>query len=137
MGMSNARNDLVRLASRAGTRLPSARAGYDHDMAKTPKQDLARPQQKDIFSRVQDIGAEMLNKLPDVPGGAKVMEMLNESKARLDEMQRKLRGLDALEQRVAKLERELAKKSSTSKSMTAGKGTTSARKPALAEEPPA
>lgn len=96
-------------------------------MAKTP--------QTDILSRVQGIGAEMLNKLPDVPGGAKAMEILNESKSRLDEMQRKLLGLDALEQRVAKLERELAKRPATGKSMTPRKGTESAR-PAPEAEPP-
>ena len=89
-------------------------------MAKTP--------QKDILSRVQDIGAEMLNKLPEMPGGAKAMEMLNDSRSRLDEMQKKLRGLDALEKRVAKLERELAKKPAARKPAT--------RKPA-AKKPPA
>ncbi|MBA3475514.1 MAG: hypothetical protein H0T10_02020 [Actinobacteria bacterium] len=104
-------------------------------MAKTQQQDTAGTQQKDILSRVQDLGAEMLNRLPDVPGGAKVAEMLNESKSRLDEMQRKLLGLDALEQRVAKLERELAKRPATGKSMTPRKGTESAR-PAPEAEPP-
>ena len=34
--------------------------------------------------------------------------MMNESKARLDEMQKKLRGLDALEKRVATLEKQMA-----------------------------
>ncbi len=110
-------------------------------MAKTQQQDTAGTQQKDILSRVQDLGAEMLNRLPDVPGGAKVAEMLNESKSRLDEMQKKLRGLEALEKRVAKLERELAKKPAAGKA--AGKATarkrttTSARKPATAKKPPA
>ncbi len=96
---------------------------------------MARPrtQQKDILSRVQDLGAEVLNKLPDVPGGSKAMEMLNESKSRLDEMQKKLRGLDALEKRVAKLEKELAKKPAASKPATTRKRTAAARKPATAK----
>ena len=64
--------------------------------------------QNDILSRFTEIGAEALHKLADVPGGAKLVEMMNESKARLDDMQKKLRGLDALEQRVAKLEKQLA-----------------------------
>lgn len=99
---------------------------------------MAKTQQKDIFARVQDIGAEMLNKLPDVPGGAKVMEMMNDSKSRLDEMQKKLRGLEALEKRVEKLERQLATKTpAATKSTTARKRTTSARKPAAAKKPPA
>lgn len=69
---------------------------------------MAKTSQKDILSRVQDLGAEALHKLQDVPGGSKLLDMANETKARMDEMQKKLRGLDALEQRVAKLEKQLA-----------------------------
>jgi len=69
---------------------------------------MAKTQQKDILSRFQDLGAEALHKLQDVPGGAKLMDMANETKARMDDMQKKLRGLDALEKRVAKLEKQLA-----------------------------
>ncbi|HUH15277.1 MAG TPA: hypothetical protein VML35_05285 [Gaiellaceae bacterium] len=69
---------------------------------------MAKTQQKDILSRVQDLGAEALHKLQDVPGGSKLMDMANETKARMDDVQKKLRGLDALEKRVAKLEKQLA-----------------------------
>jgi hypothetical protein len=69
---------------------------------------MSKTQQKDLFSRVTDLGAEALHRLQDVPGGRQVVEMANETKSRLDEMQKKLRGLDALEQRVAKLEQQLA-----------------------------
>jgi uncharacterized small protein (DUF1192 family) len=47
-----------------------------------------------------------------------------------DEIQKKLRGLDELEKRVAKLERELAKKPAT-----AARKRTTARKPAAAKKP--
>ena len=69
--------------------------------------------------------------------------MANETKSRLDEMQKKLRGLDELEKRVvAKLEKQLAeqaKKAPTRarKSSTARKTTSSARKAATARKPPA
>ena len=76
---------------------------------------MAKTQQKDILSRVQDLGAEALNKLTDMPGGGKAMEMLNESKSRLDDVQKKLRGLDELEKRVAKLEKQLATKPAAKK----------------------
>ena len=73
---------------------------------------MSRPRtkapQKDIFSRVTDLGAEALHKLADVPGGSRLVDMANESKTRIDEMQKKLRGLDALEKRVATLEQQLA-----------------------------
>jgi len=91
---------------------------------------MAKTQQKDILSRVQDLGAEALHKLQDVPGGSKLVDMANETRTRLDDVQKKLRGLDALEKRVAKLERELAKK-------PAARKPTTARKPATAKKPPA
>lgn len=90
---------------------------------------MAKTQQKDILSRVQDIGAEALHKLAEVPGGSKLVDMANETRTRLDEMQKKLRGLEALEKRIAKLERELAKKSSDKP--------TSARKRTTPKKPPA
>ena len=92
---------------------------------------MAKTQQKDIFSRVQDLGAEALNKLAEVPGGSKLVDMANETRTRLDDVQKKLRGLDELEKRVAKLERELAKKPATARRRT------TARKPAAAKKPPA
>lgn len=90
---------------------------------------MARPrttaQQKDILSRVTDLGTEALHKLADVPGGSRLVEMANESKSRLDDVQKRLRGLDALEKRVEKLERQLA---AQTKKPAAPK--TTARKPA-------
>ena len=86
---------------------------------------MAKTQQKDILSRMQDLGNEALQKLADVPGGSKLVDMANETRTRLDEMQKKLRGLDELEKRVAKLERELAKQPATAR-----RRTTTARKPA-------
>ena len=87
---------------------------------------MAKTQQKDILSRVQDLGAEALSKLADVPGGSKLVDMANDTRTRLDDMQKKLRGLDELEKRVAKLERELAKKPAAG-STTARKRATPAR----------
>ncbi len=97
---------------------------------------MAKTQQKDILTRVQDLGSEALHKLAEVPGGSKLMDMANETRTRLDDVQKKLRGLDALEKRVAKLEQELAKKPAASKT-TASKRRTSARKPATPKKPPA
>jgi hypothetical protein len=100
---------------------------------------MAKTQQKDILTRFQDLGAEALHRLQDVPGGSKLVEAVNETKTRLDEMQKKLRGLDELEKRVAKLEKQLAaesKKAPARKSSTARKAS-SARKPQTAPKPPA
>jgi hypothetical protein len=92
--------------------------------------------QKDILSRVTDLGSEALHRLADVPGGNRVLELANDSKTRLDEMQKKLRGLDELEKRVTRLEKQLAankpaaaKKPAARKS-TPAKSATAAKKPA-------
>lgn len=107
----------------------------------------SRTPQKDILSRVTDLGSEALHRLSDIPGGARVVELANESKTRLDDMQKKLRGLDALEKRVAKLERQLSAatakrpKTSTAPKTTARKTATTrkttARKPSTPKKPPA
>ena len=69
---------------------------------------MARASQpKDILARVQDLGEEALHKLAEVPGGSKLLEMANQSRTRLDEMQKRLRGLDVLEERVDALERKI------------------------------
>jgi uncharacterized membrane protein YccC len=91
-----------------------------------------KPQQKDILSRVTDLGSEALHRLADVPGGSRLLEMANESKSRLDEVQKRLRGLDALEKRVEKLERQLA---GQSKPRTTPAKKPAARKPATAKNP--
>ena len=93
---------------------------------------MAKTQQKDILARFQDIGTEALNKLQDVPGGSRLVDVANETKARLDEMQKKLRGLDELEKRVAALEKQLG---TTAKKPAAKKPTAS--KPATPKKPPA
>lgn len=87
--------------------------------------------QKDLLTQVRDLGAEAWQKLSDVPGGSKLVDFANETRTRLDEMQKKLRGLDELEQRVAKLEEQLAGQAGTA----AAPKPAAARKPATAQEP--
>ena len=96
-------------------------------MAKT-----STTKQNDILARFTELGHEALNKLSDVPGGSRLVDMANESKARLDEMQKKLRGLDALEARVAALEKQLG---TTAKKPAAKKP--GASKPTTPKKPPA
>jgi uncharacterized protein involved in exopolysaccharide biosynthesis len=92
---------------------------------------MAKNPQKDILSRFADFGEEALQKLPGVPGGNRLLDVVNQSKTRLDDVQKRLRGLDVLEQRVDELERRLAELE-----QPAAKRKTAARKPA-AKKPPA
>jgi len=96
-------------------------------MAKNPQ---------DFISRFADLGEEALQKLPNVPGGNKLMDMVNQSRTRLDEMQKRLRGLDVLEQRVDELERRLAELESSATTRKAATKKPAASKPAVAKKPP-
>ena len=93
-------------------------------------------QPKDILARVQDLGEEALHKLAEAPGGARLLEMANQSRTRLDEMQKKLRGLDVLEERVDALEKRLDALTKKPAARKPAAKKPAARKPA-AKKPPA
>ena len=63
---------------------------------------------KDFVARLADAGEEALQRLADLPGGQRAVTAFNDLRARVDELGKKVRGIDALEERVAKLEKELA-----------------------------
>ena len=101
---------------------------------------MAKTQQKDLLSQFRDLGSEALHRLQDVPGGSKLVEVANDTRTRLDEMQKKLRGLDELEKRVAKLERQVAAQAATSATTarkTTARKTTTARRATTPKNPPA
>ena len=89
---------------------------------------MAKTSQKDILARVQDLGEEALHKLTEVPGGSRLVDMANQTRTRLDEMQKRIRGLEKLERRVEQLEQQVAALS---------KKTPAARKPTTPKKPPA
>ena len=73
-------------------------------------------QEKDLVSRLAEAGEEALQRLSDLPGGQKAAQMLNDLRARVDELGKKVRGFEGLEARIAKLEKDVAalKKGQTS-----------------------
>ena len=64
--------------------------------------------EKDFVTRLADAGEEALQRIADLPGGQKALTAYNDLKTRVDELGKKVRGIDALEERVAKLEKEIA-----------------------------
>jgi uncharacterized small protein (DUF1192 family) len=62
----------------------------------------------DVITRLAGKGEEAIKRLADLPGGQRALEAFNELKVRVDDLSRKVRGVDELEQRVTKLEKELA-----------------------------
>ena len=89
--------------------------------------------QKDILARFQDLGEEALQKLSEVPGGSRLVDMANQTKTRLDDMQKRIRGLEKLERRVKQLEQQVAALSKPS----APRKKPAARKPTTPNKPPA
>jgi uncharacterized protein involved in exopolysaccharide biosynthesis len=70
----------------------------------------------DLFSRLADLTEEAKQRLSDAPGGDRVLNALNAMRDRVDELQKRVRGLEDLEKRLTALERKVDKlaKSSTS-----------------------
>jgi hypothetical protein len=64
--------------------------------------------EKDLVTRLADAGEDALQRLTELPGGKRALGTFNDLRTRVDELSKKVRGIDALEARVSKLERELA-----------------------------
>jgi hypothetical protein len=84
----------------------------------TTSSSSAKPGEKDLMTRLADAGEEALQRLAELPGGQRALTAANDLRTRVDDLGKKVRGIDALEARVAKLEKELAtlKKSKTASS---------------------
>jgi hypothetical protein len=67
----------------------------------------AKPE-KDFVTRLADAGEEALQRLADLPGGQKALTAMNDLRARVDDLTKKVRGIDALEARIVKLEKDVA-----------------------------
>ena len=77
----------------------------------TTKNDTAKSEATkadDVIARLAGKGEEAIRRLADLPGGQRALEAFNDLKLRVDDLSKKVRGIDELEKRVAKLEKELA-----------------------------
>jgi hypothetical protein len=63
--------------------------------------------ERDFVARLADAGEEALQRLSELPGGQKALTAVNDLRTRVDDLAKKVRGIDALEVRVAKLEKEV------------------------------
>jgi uncharacterized protein involved in exopolysaccharide biosynthesis len=66
-----------------------------------------RPE-KDLVGRLADAGEEALQRLTELPGGQRALTAFNDLRSRVDELTKRVRGIEELEARVAVLEREVA-----------------------------
>jgi outer membrane murein-binding lipoprotein Lpp len=66
------------------------------------------PTNDDLIGKLAGKGEQAVQRLADLPGGTRALKAFNDLKLRVDDLSRKVRGIDALEARVAKLEKDLA-----------------------------
>lgn len=81
---------------------------------------MAQTKQKNLVERLADVGEDALQRIGSAPGGDKVLNAVNAMRERLDDLQKRVRGLENLDKRLAAVERRLDK--------LEGKGKTPARK---------
>lgn len=82
----------------------------------------------DLMSKLAELSEEAIHRLQEAPGGDRVVGAMNAMRDRLDEMQRRVRGIDELERRLSALERKVDKLAKAS-------GGSTPRRPAKPEKP--
>jgi len=78
------------------------------------KTDTKATGDKDIVTRLADAGEDALQRIAELPGGQRALNAFNDLRARVDDMGKKVRGIDALEARIAKLEKQVSELKRTS-----------------------
>ena len=85
---------------------------------------MAGARKNDLFGKLADLGEEAKQRLSDAPGGDRLVAALNSTRERVEELQKRVRGLEDLEKRLAAVERKvekLGKSSGSSGKATAAK----------------
>jgi outer membrane murein-binding lipoprotein Lpp len=62
----------------------------------------------DVIARLADKGEQAISRIGELPGGARALKAFNDLRLRVDELSKRVRGIDELEKRVAKLEKDVA-----------------------------
>lgn len=68
---------------------------------------------KDLLTKLADAGEDALSRLTEAPGIDRMTAFATSTKDRLDELTRRVRGIEQLESRLAKLEKQVAALSGT------------------------
>jgi hypothetical protein len=84
---------------------------------------MAGTRRNDLLGRLADMSEEAIQRLSDAPGADKLLGAMNALRDRTDELQKRVRGLESLETRLAALERKVDKLGGTAKSTTTRKST--------------
>ena len=84
---------------------------------------MADEKRTDLLGKLAELSEEAIQRLQDAPGGDRVVGTMNAMKDRLDELQRRVRGVDELETRLSALERKVEKLAKDAGSSTAQRAT--------------
>ena len=68
---------------------------------------MAGTRKNDLLGRLADMGEDALQRLSDAPGADKILGAMNTLRDRTDDLQKRVRGLENLEQRLAAVERKV------------------------------
>jgi phage shock protein A len=80
---------------------------------------VAEPKRNDLLGRLAELSEEAVQRLQEAPGGDRVIGTMNAMRDRVDELQKRVRGIDELERRLSALERKVEKLSKDSSSAPA------------------
>jgi uncharacterized protein involved in exopolysaccharide biosynthesis len=70
---------------------------------------MAGARRTDLLGKLADLSEEAIQRLSDAPGADRALGALNALRDRMDELQKRVRGLEDLEKRLAALERKVDK----------------------------
>ena len=70
---------------------------------------VARPRQRNLVERLADVGEEAIQRIGTAPGADRLLGAVNTMRDRVDDLQKRVRGVEALEKRLASVERRLDK----------------------------
>lgn len=83
-------------------------------------------QRTDLVSKLTDAGEEAINRLQEAPGADRLLAAATNMRDRVDELTKKVRGIEAMERRLRELEHRVDKLSGGAK-QTASQGRTAAQ----------
>jgi DNA repair ATPase RecN len=86
--------------------------------------------QKSLVTRLADVGEEAIQRLGGAPGGDRLVGAVNTLRSRMDEMQKRLRGLDDIQERLESVEERLDKLEGKTSSSASTRSTSRTKKSA-------
>ena len=93
---------------------------------------------QNLLGKLADAGEEAIQKVGDIPGLTRVTQTVGTLRERMDDLQRRVRGLEDVERRLAALERKVDELAAakTARSPARTRSTGAAKKPASTRKTP-